>query len=63
LPFLSLPITGFFPAILNLYWCTLSVSQALLMGAMNSKTIMNILDKSTKKAEPQSQIKQALFVE
>lgn len=24
---------------------------------------MNILDKSTKKAEPQSQIKQALFVE
>lgn len=61
LPFLSLPITGFFPAILNVYWATLALNQAILMSVMNSSYMEKHI--ATKKPEPKSQIVQAVFVE
>lgn len=62
MPILSLPITGFFPAILNLYWCTLAINQSILMLAMNSKYVYDLLDTSVKK-KGNSHIQKAVFIE
>lgn len=61
LPFVSLPLTGFFPATLTLYWCSLSFVQAALMVAINTKYIQNkyVLHKEV----VQPQIVRAVFVE
>lgn len=61
LPFLSLPITGFFPAAINIYWCVLALSQTIIMGTMNTNYVKNhyanIEDVPTK-----PQIAKAIFV-
>jgi hypothetical protein len=60
-PFFSLPFTGFFPALVNLYWASIACNQAFLMIVMNSNYIRNKFVFTEQASKPQ--ILQAVFVE
>jgi len=61
MPFLSLPITAMFPAGINLYWCTLSLSQALVTILMNQSYIQKKFGLTKEMIKPK--IKQAVILE